>query len=110
MCVASIIFILLLLIITPENMKFISPEGIMFNSKKEYFLTIEPMKENEKNNSYFRRMHLKLDTTYIKKSNKYTNKYLKNKYQTNEMYREYKKNNARKNSNKKICFFPNLSY
>ena len=86
-------------------MKFISPEGIMFNSKKEYFLTIEPMKENEKNNSYFRRMHLKLDTTYIKKSNKYTNKYLKNKYQTNEMYREYKKNNARKNSNKKICFF-----
>jgi len=53
--------------------------------------TMYPMKENETTQLYIRRIKRYLDADYLEKINKNSREYHKNRYNTDEQYKEYKK-------------------
>jgi len=77
-------------------MKYISEDGTVYKSKKDYLLTTYPMKENEILTNYIRRIKRNLDPNYKEKINKTSREYMKNKYHSDEKFKEYQKNNALK--------------
>ena len=71
-------------------MKYISEDGTVFKSKKDYWLTMYPMKEKKITQLYIRRIKRYLDADYLEKINKNSREYHKNRYNTDEKYKEYK--------------------
>ena len=72
-------------------MKYISEDGTVFKSKKDYWLTMYPMKEKETTQLYIQRIKRYLDADYLEKINKNSREYHKNRYHNDEQYKEYKK-------------------
>ena len=72
-------------------MKYICEDGTVYKSKKDYWMTLYPMKENEILTNYIRRVKRNLDSEYLEKINKNSREYMKNKYHNDEKYKEYQK-------------------
>ena len=75
-------------------MKYISNDGTVYKSKKDYWLTMYPIRENEKDTNYLRRIKRILDSDYLEKINKNSREFMKNRYNNDETYREYQKNKS----------------
>ena len=75
-------------------MKYTSEDGTVYRSKKDYWLTMYPMRENETTQIYIKRIKKKLDVEYLEKTNKTSREYMKNRYHTDEKHREYQITNA----------------
>ena len=51
-------------------MKYTSEDGTVYRSKKDYWLTMYPMRENETTQIYIKRIKKKLDVEYLEKRTK----------------------------------------
>ena len=71
-------------------MKYISENETVFKSKKDYWLTMHPMKEKETTQLYVRRIKRYLDADYLEKINENSREYHKHRYHNDEQYKEYK--------------------
>ena len=72
-------------------MKYNSEDGTVYKSKKGYWITLYPMKENEPLTSYMIRIKRITDCEYVERNKLFVKNYLKNKYDNDENYRENKK-------------------
>ena len=77
-------------------MKYISEDGTVYKSKKDYWMTLYPIRENETTPCYIRRIKKKLYPEYLETIIKHSREYHKNKYNNDEEYKEYKKNTSLK--------------
>ena len=75
-------------------MKYTSEDGTVYKSKKDYWLTMYPMRENETQTNYIRRVKRIVDSDYKEKINANSRIYMKNKYYTDVKFKEYQKSNA----------------
>ena len=65
-------------------MKFISEDGNVYKSKKDYWLTMYPMKKNEPLNINMIRRKRIPDCNYVGSNQLFVKNYLKNKYTNDE--------------------------
>ena len=65
-------------------MKYTSEDGTVYRSKKDYWLTMYPMRENETTQIYIKRIKKKLDVEYLEKTNRTSREYMKNRYHIDE--------------------------
>ena len=75
-------------------MKNTSEGGTAYKSRKDYWLTMYPMRENETTQIYIKRIKKKLDVEYLEKTNRTSGEYMKNRYHMDEKHREYQIANA----------------
>ena len=75
-------------------MKYTLKDGTVCRSKKDYWLTMYPMRENETTQVYIKRIKKKLDVEYLEKTNRTSREYMKNRYHTDEKHRKYQIANA----------------
>ena len=70
-------------------MKYISEDGTIYKSKKGYWMALYPMKEPL--TSYMIKIKRLIDYEYVERNKLFVKKYLMNKCDNDEQYKEYKK-------------------